>query len=395
MSWRAPAVLHDVIGEAPDPRELVVVALFGVAVATLLLARLPGSDLGLGRGALAWLLIADIAAGCLANFTRSTNDYYAARPSHRWAFIAVHVHLLAVGWLVGELTGSVVGLWAYVVVGAAVVNALAGRPRQVFVAGLLLAVGLVLAVALQLSPVMRAVAALFLLKVLYAFAVDHHAHARAGRRDGAADLQSIDELPARDLLATAFARDPLLVALVGSADAPRSAAGRRNFASFALAMNHIAGGRPRGWFRDGVLLGVALVEPPSSFGWLRASVTALRFMPVGLRLGGRAAALLNRYWLKTREAAPRERHHYLTMLGVDPRAQGQGVGKRLIDDTIARAQAEGSDVVALDTENPANVALYEHLGFVETSRVHLEADGLTIHCLRRGPVERAAERGGR
>jgi ribosomal protein S18 acetylase RimI-like enzyme len=385
MIWRAPAFLHDVFGETPDVRELAIAALAGVGAAALLLAGVSFDELGLARWIVAWLLIADIAAGCIANFTRSTNDYYAARPGHRWIFIAVHVHLLALGWLLGELSASVVGLWAYVIVGAAIVNALAGRPRQLFVAGTLLMLGLVaVQLAPDVSPPLRGVAALFLVKVLYAFAVDHYAHARTHAREGLADLQAIDELAARELLASAFAHDPLFVAVAGPADAPASAAGRQAFAGFVLAMNRVVGGRPRGCFRAGALVGVALLEPPAP-SRLAASVAALRFIPVALRVGPRASALLNRYWLRTREAAPRERHHYLALLGVDPRVQGQGIGKQLVLDAVARARAAGSELVALDTENQANVALYEHLGFVETQRLELDG-GPAIHCMRRAPA---------
>ncbi len=182
MSWRAPAFLHDVVGEAPEPHELVIVGLVGIGVASLLLAGEPVHELGLASWLLAWLLVADIAAGCVANFTRSTNDYYAARPGHRRVFLAIHVHLLVLGWLLGELGASVVGLWVYVIVGAAIVNALAGRPRQVFVAGVVLALGLVAVLLAPLSPTMRGAAALFLVKVAYAFAVDHHAQARGDPR---------------------------------------------------------------------------------------------------------------------------------------------------------------------------------------------------------------------
>jgi ribosomal protein S18 acetylase RimI-like enzyme len=385
MTWRAPACLHDVFGETPDVGELAIVALAGIGGASLLLAGSSLDALGLARGLLAWLLLADVAAGCIANFTRSTNDYYAARPGHRWIFIAVHVHLLALGWLLGELTASVVGLWAYVIVGAAIVNALAGRAGQVFVGGTSLMLGLVaVQLAPDVSPAMRGAAALFSVKVLYAFAVDHYAHARTHGREGLADLQAIDEPAARELLAAAFARDPLFVAVAGPADAPASAARRRAFAGFVLAMNRVVGGRPRGCFRAGALVGVALLEPPAS-SRLAAGVAALRFVPVALRVGARASALLNRYWLRTREAAPRERHHYLALLGVAPHMQGQGIGKQLVHDAVERARAEGSEVVALDTENQANVALYEHLGFVETQRLELD-DASTIHCMRRAPA---------
>jgi hypothetical protein len=52
----------------------------------------------------------------------------------------------------------------------------------VFVAGVVLALGLVAVLLAPLSPTMRGAAALFLVKVAYAFAVDHHAQARGDPR---------------------------------------------------------------------------------------------------------------------------------------------------------------------------------------------------------------------
>jgi hypothetical protein len=180
---RAPSWLHDVLGEDPVGAELAAIAAFALPTATITMvqARLTVSP---WRVALAWLLLADIAAGCVANFTRSTNDYYAARPRNRWAFIAVHVHLPAFAWLVGATAPSAwsaVALWLYTILAASVVNLFAGREQQVFVAGLLLSVGLASTAALPATTVIRVASALFLTKVAYSFAVDHHRRSRAAR----------------------------------------------------------------------------------------------------------------------------------------------------------------------------------------------------------------------
>lgn len=185
---RAPTWLHDVLGEEPSAWEITAILAFAVPTATLVLAL--GAPTVTGwRLFAAWLLIADIAAGCVANFTRSTNDYYATRPRHRWAFIAVHVHLPVYAWLVGVPWAHAWGVavvWIYTIVAATVVNALAGHERQVFVAGWLLSVGLAVVAVIPTSVAVRVAAALFLTKVAFSFALDHFRTATQGalaRRD--------------------------------------------------------------------------------------------------------------------------------------------------------------------------------------------------------------------
>ncbi len=93
-----PAWLHDVFGERQNIAELTSTVCFaGVVTALLALeAPAPWETVSPWRMWLALVIIFDVAAGCAANFTRGTNDFYAARPRNRWLFIAIHVHLLAV-----------------------------------------------------------------------------------------------------------------------------------------------------------------------------------------------------------------------------------------------------------------------------------------------------------
>lgn len=184
MTVRIPAPLHEVLGEHQTRMELAVVATFGAAVTVLIL--LTHRDLLAGvatwRTLLAGALILDVAAGTAANLTHGTSRYYARRPRQRLVFIAVHVHLLAIAWLLGAPLGPAVAVWAYTILAALAVNRLCGSTRQTFVGGVGLALGLVFVVMLtpSLGPLLAAVAALFLIKVAFAFAVDHYRDSQVG-----------------------------------------------------------------------------------------------------------------------------------------------------------------------------------------------------------------------
>lgn len=177
---------HDVLGERQPAWSLAAILGFGAGATACLLALGHETFAAAGpwRATLAALLTADITAGCVANATSSTNDYYAARPRHRWTFIAVHVHLPVVALLLGVEAGAALAVWAYTIAAASVVNVLAGRPAQRLVGMLLTAVAIVvLPFVLADDPVILALSLLFVTKVVYAFAVDHTACRRDRPRD--------------------------------------------------------------------------------------------------------------------------------------------------------------------------------------------------------------------
>ncbi|PYI57482.1 hypothetical protein [Paenibacillus flagellatus] len=184
---RIPAFLHDVFGERQTAGALAAVLLFGGAMTAASYGAYPGLVDGVAfwRGALALLLAFDIFAGCVANFTASTSNFYAERHTNRLVFIAVHIHLPLVAWLLNAGIGFAVGVWAYTIGGAFIVNGLIGRPSQRFVAGVLLSVGLGGMLLLpDVDPFLRTVGLFFMVKVMYAFAVDHYGRASAERIKG-------------------------------------------------------------------------------------------------------------------------------------------------------------------------------------------------------------------
>jgi hypothetical protein len=168
-----PVALRELLGDTFEPVQVMAMVGFGVVLATAVLAATDLTTLPGWRIALAAALIGDIGAGCLSNFTASTNGFYGARPSLRWVFIAAHGHLVAVAWALGWPMAPAVGVWAWTIGSASVVNVLAGRASQRVVAGGLFAVSVLAPLLWTIPAPMQVVASLFTLKVAYAFAVRH------------------------------------------------------------------------------------------------------------------------------------------------------------------------------------------------------------------------------
>jgi GNAT superfamily N-acetyltransferase len=83
-------------------------------------------------------------------------------------------------------------------------------------------------------------------------------------------------------------------------------------------------------------------------------------------------------------AAVAESAWYLSIVGVTPSAQGQGIGKRLIEPTLAEADNAGVDCY-LETFDRRNPAFYERLGFSAVAS-HVEpVTGATYTIMRRKP----------
>jgi GNAT superfamily N-acetyltransferase len=67
---------------------------------------------------------------------------------------------------------------------------------------------------------------------------------------------------------------------------------------------------------------------------------------------------------------------FLRMVGVNPEAQGRGVGRALVEDVIRRVRDAGRRYLGLRTTPPMHVAhrLYESLGFVRDASLDYPPD---------------------
>ncbi|MBL1241392.1 MAG: hypothetical protein COB13_006055 [OCS116 cluster bacterium] len=169
--------LHDVFGQEQSLIELIAIITFGTLIPVALYQAFTDAftQPALWKSILATVFILDIAAGCVANFTKSTNNFYAQRAKHRWIFIAIHFHIIIVAYGLEADIYNAVYIWAYTILAAIMVNLLKNTSFQIFFGGLLLACGLTINLLLPTSqPIMAIIQSLFMLKVIFSFSVDHY-----------------------------------------------------------------------------------------------------------------------------------------------------------------------------------------------------------------------------
>jgi ribosomal protein S18 acetylase RimI-like enzyme len=141
---------------------------------------------------------------------------------------------------------------------------------------------------------------------------------------------------------------------------------------------------------DGTILGVAIWLAPGRFPWsawrqLRGAGWMLSVM--------RAAPGSFRAFMKTgangARLHPTYPHWYLETMGVDPAAQRQGVGGRLLQPVLELADRDQVDCY-LETARCENVDFYARHGFVvENDSLHQVPDGPAHVAMRRRPTAAA------
>ena len=77
-------------------------------------------------------------------------------------------------------------------------------------------------------------------------------------------------------------------------------------------------------------------------------------------------------------------HWYLFIAAIDPDLQGRGRGGALLREGLARVDADGLPCF-LDTNNEANLSLYEKFGFTTVAQVQVGEDGPQGWGMRRDP----------
>ena len=73
---------------------------------------------------------------------------------------------------------------------------------------------------------------------------------------------------------------------------------------------------------------------------------------------------------------------YLSIVGIHPAAQGQGLGKVILQPTLEEASSH-SQVCYLETFTPRNIGFYQHLGFVRVAEYPEPTTGSTYVIMRR------------
>jgi ribosomal protein S18 acetylase RimI-like enzyme len=186
-----------------------------------------------------------------------------------------------------------------------------------------------------------------------------------------------DAPQAIEVLARAFEEDPFVRWFVRSDE--RHADGMRAF--FELAVHHMTLPYGECWVTDGVQ-GAALWCPPTQ--WSLGLAGKLRLMPQFARAAG--LFRLPRVFFATNpitDAHPKGPHYYLFILGVDPPAQGRGLGRALLAPVLAKCDAERTPAY-LETSKEDNLRFYESLGFTVAGE-HTIPRGPPVWFMRREP----------
>jgi GNAT superfamily N-acetyltransferase len=85
---------------------------------------------------------------------------------------------------------------------------------------------------------------------------------------------------------------------------------------------------------------------------------------------------------KMDQSHPKEAHWYLPQIGVEPNAQGRGLGADLMRHALARCDREGVPAY-LEASKPQNVPFYQRFGFEVTGEIQVGAAPPVTPMLRR------------
>ncbi len=171
---------------------------------------------------------------------------------------------------------------------------------------------------------------------------------------------------AAGVLARSFHTNPNFVDLFPDEGARSRALGRLFAAGLrdALGFGHVyAATREAGNSTGDELAGVAVWLPPGAFPLSTArQLRALPGMAGVLAAAPRSALRLLRYTASIARLHPAQPYWYLEVVGVDPAARGLGIGTRLLEPVLARADEAGQPCY-LETMTERNVGWYRGLGF--------------------------------
>jgi GNAT superfamily N-acetyltransferase len=93
---------------------------------------------------------------------------------------------------------------------------------------------------------------------------------------------------------------------------------------------------------------------------------------------------------KMEKSHPREAHWYLPMIGVEPCAQGKGLGAELMRHALARCDQERA-LAYLEASKPQNIPFYLRFGFEVIGEIQIGAAPPVTPMLRRPRAQPGAE----
>lgn len=177
------------------------------------------------------------------------------------------------------------------------------------------------------------------------------------------------------MLARSFAADPIFAFVE-----PDAAARDAFLDEFMAALTRRSHRLATAYATVPALAGVSLWKTPELRHLSPEQLRMTGLDRVGEWLSPEAAARFERVFEAIDDALERaspEPVWYLGVLGVDPAWQGRGLGSRLMQPILERADAEGL-AVTLETGQPRNLPLYRRHGFEVTAELPPVASGAPV-----------------
>jgi GNAT superfamily N-acetyltransferase len=180
------------------------------------------------------------------------------------------------------------------------------------------------------------------------------------------------------LFAEAFATDPMITWPLPPKAPPEDVE-----SLFSIVIHDAYGPMDMVWVAgDEHVDGAAVWLPPDQV--VRFDEVEAATRPKIAALTDDAGARYAQFWDWLGGHLPEGPSWFLDILGVRERARGHGIASALVRHGLAVAHGQGLPAV-LETGNPANVPMYEHLGFRVVEQRDAPDGGPTIWFLRADP----------
>ncbi len=184
-----------------------------------------------------------------------------------------------------------------------------------------------------------------------------------------------------ELLIHAFEQDPMFIKLFKG---PKKHRQMKAFFRFVYQRNQLLGNT---FLSDSHIKPsyVCFIEKPKRRHKIRLKdkfKLALKMVTLTFHIPIKSLNFLSKYDTVTKKQRPKEKHYYLTMIGVSPEKQGLGIGKMVINSIHEMVLKDlGVFSICLDTENSLNVSYYERLGYRLTHKSKIR--GLPIYHMQK------------